>query len=67
MIGKILGAVIGEKIATRYGNRGATGAIVGAGLAAAARRVSPPIALLLAAGYGVKKLRDYRRGQRPTV
>ena len=63
MFGKILGAVIGEKIAARNGGSGKTGAIVGAGLAAAARRISTPLALLIAAGYGVKKLRDYRRGQ----
>lgn len=67
MFGKIIGAVIGEKIAERHGNSGTTGAIVGAGLAAAARRISTPIAVLIAAGYGVKKLRDYRRERASTA
>ena len=63
MFGKIIGAYIGEKIMARSG-RGATGAVVGAGSAAVARRGVKPLAVLLAAGYGLKMLRDYRRNQR---
>lgn len=62
MFGKLLGAFIGQKIGENSG-RGASGALLGAGAVAVARRVSPPIAILFAASYGIKKLRDYRRSQ----
>jgi hypothetical protein len=59
MIARILGALAGEKIAGR--NSKVTGALVGAALPAIARRGLGPLGLVLAAGYGAKKLIDYRR------
>lgn len=58
MIGKILGAVVGEKIAGR--NRKMTGALVGAAVPAIARRGLGTLALVAAAGWGAKKLWDRR-------
>ena len=63
MVGKILGAYVGEKILDRL-NRGGTGAIAGAATVVAARRGTKSLALLLAAGYGLKMLNDYRVRQR---
>ena len=63
MFGKILGAYVGEKLLGRL-NRGGTGALAGAATAVAARRGAKPLALLLAAGYGLKLLNDYRVRQR---
>ena len=59
MIARILGALAGNKIAGR--NSKLTGALVGAALPAIARRGLGPLGLVLAAGYGAKKLIDYRR------
>ena len=59
MIAQILGALAGEKFAGR--NNKLTGALVGAALPAIARRGLGPLGLVLAAGYGAKKLIDYRR------
>ena len=59
MIGRILGALAGKKVAGR--NNKLTGALVGAALPAIARRGLGPLGLALAAGYGAKKLIDYRR------
>jgi hypothetical protein len=61
MLGRILGAFAGEKIAGR--NRKATGALVGAAIPAIARRGLGPLAVALAAGWGVKKLVERRRGR----
>lgn len=66
MLGKILGAYIGDRLMSRSG-RGGQGAIIGAGSAAVARRGAKPLAVLLAAGYGIKLLREYRRNQRNAV
>lgn len=66
MLGKILGAYVGEKLMSRSG-RGGQGAMVGAGSAAVARRGVKPLAVLLAAGYGIKLLRDHRRNQRNAI
>jgi hypothetical protein len=63
MLGKLAGAIIGEKIAGR--NRGAKGAIIGAGVSALARRGFGPLAGALALGWGAKKLWDWRRGRPP--
>jgi len=67
MFGKLLAAYIGEKIFARSG-RGGAGAIGGVATAAAtgavARRGAKPLALLLAAGYGLKLLNDYRTKRR---
>ena len=61
MLGKIVGAIIGEKVAGR--NRGAKGAILGAGAAAVARRGLGPLAGALAIGWGAKKLWQWRKGR----
>ncbi len=61
MLGKIAGALIGERIAGR--NRGAKGAILGAGIAAVARRGFGPLAGALALGWGAKKLWEWRKGR----
>jgi hypothetical protein len=66
MFGKLLGAYVGEKLFARSG-RGASGAFGGVATAAVARRGAKPLALLLAAGYGLKLLSDYRAKQRASV
>ena len=63
MLGKLAGAIIGKKIAGR--NSGAKGAILGAGVAAVARRGFGPLAGALALGWGAKKLWDWRKGRSP--
>ena len=62
MLARILGAIAGERIAGR--NQKLTGALVGAALPAIARRGLGPLGLVLAAGYGAKKLIDYRRAKK---
>ncbi len=62
MLARILGALAGEKIAGK--NSKLTGALVGAAVPAIARRGLGPLGLVLAAGYGAKKLIDYRRARR---
>lgn len=62
MLGKIAGAMIGRRVAGR--NEGVKGALLGAGIAAIARRGLGPLALGAAALYGGKKLYDrYRRNE----
>lgn len=63
MLGKLAGAFIGEKVAGR--NRGLRGALVGAGVAAVARRGFGPLALALGAGWAAKKVWDKRQGRSP--
>ena len=58
MIGKLLGAWVGEKIAGP--NSGAKGAILGAGAVTIAKRAVPTIAALAVLGWGVSKLRRLR-------
>lgn len=65
MIGKLLGAFIGEKIAGP--NNRVTGALVGAAVPAIARRGLGTLGLALAAGWGVKKLIELRRNRRVDV
>ena len=62
MLARILGALAGEKLAGR--NSKLTGALVGAAIPAIARRGLGPLGLVLAAGYGAKKIADYRRAKR---
>lgn len=64
MIGKIIGAAIGKRVAGRYGN-GTRGAIVGALLPVVARRAFGPLGLVLAGGYAAKKLYDGQKKRRP--
>jgi len=59
MIGKLLGAWLGEKIAGR--NEGAKGAILGYGAVAVGKRVLPTLAAAAAVGWGWKKWREHRR------
>ncbi len=61
MLGKLAGAIIGGRIAGR--NRGAKGALIGAGVAAVARRGLGPLAGALALGWGAKKLWEWRKGR----
>jgi len=62
MLGKLAGAYVGEKMAGR--NRGMRGAILGAGVAAVARRGLGPLALALGAGWAAKKMWDKRQDRR---
>jgi hypothetical protein len=61
MLGKILGAIAGEKLAGP--NRKLTGTLVGAAIPAIARRGLGPLALVAIAGWGAKRLFDRRRGR----
>ena len=66
MLGKILGALVGRRLAGR--NSGAKGALIGAAIPAIARRGLGPLGFALAAGWGAKKLydrRQLRRGPTP--
>ena len=56
MLGKIAGAWLGSRMASR--NQGLKGALLGAGVAAVARRGLFPLALAAGAAYGGKKLWD---------
>jgi hypothetical protein len=60
MLGKIIGAIVGEKLANR--NNKLTGALVGAAVPAIAKRGLGPLALAVAVGWGAKKLWDRRHG-----
>jgi len=62
MLARILGAIAGEKVAGP--NNKLSGALVGAAIPAIARRGLGPLGLALAAGYGAKKLIEYRRTRR---
>ena len=62
MLGKILGAIAGQRIAGR--NSGAKGALIGAAIPMIARRGLGPLGLALGAGWAVKKLYDRRRAGR---
>jgi hypothetical protein len=60
MFGKIAGAFIGNKIASRYGT-GGRGMIIGALAPFVARRAFGPLGLALAGGYVAKKVYDGRK------
>ena len=62
MLAKILGAIAGERIAGR--NRKVTGALVGAAIPAIAKRGLGPLALVLGAAWGAKKLMERRKARR---
>lgn len=69
MIGKIIGAAVGRRVAGRYG--GGKGMILGALAPMVARRAFGPLGLAIAGGwaakkyYDTKKLRgDYRSARR---
>ncbi|HEV2745741.1 MAG TPA: hypothetical protein VGW34_00405 [Allosphingosinicella sp.] len=63
MIGKILGAAIGRRVAGRYGN-GARGMLLGALAPVIVRRAFGPLGLAIGGGYLAKKYYDSRRARR---
>ena len=62
MFGKFIGAMIGSKVAGSQS--GAKGALIGAGVAALARRGLGPLGLALGAGWAAKKIYDRRQARR---
>ena len=64
MIGKIIGAIAGSKLAENSRNIGGpTGALMGAGAATIARRLSlPALAAITVGGYLVKRHLDKESG-----
>jgi hypothetical protein len=61
MIGKILGAALGRRLAGP--DEKGKGALIGYFAPAIAKRVMGPIGLAFAGGYVAKKLWDRRKGQ----
>ena len=61
MIGKILGAAVGRKLAGR--NEEGRGTLIGLLAPAIAKRATPALALTLGAGWVAKKLWDRRRAR----
>ena len=59
MLGKLAGALLGERIAGR--NQGAKGAILGYGATALARRSVPLLAAVALGGWAFSKWRGRRR------
>jgi hypothetical protein len=64
MIGKLIGAWLGEKVAGK--NEGAKGALLGYGTAALAKRSIPTLAAIALGGWAFKKWRDHRRSDQPS-
>lgn len=64
MIGKIIGAAVGKRIAGRY--NGGTGLLVGALAPTLARRAFGPLGLAVGGAYVAKKLWDRRARTRTT-
>ena len=62
MLGKILGAMAGQRLAGR--NSGTKGALIGAAIPMIARRGLGPLGLALGAGWAAKKLYDRNRDRR---
>ena len=62
MIGKILGASLGRRLAGR--NQGGTGMLLGAAAPWLLRRAFTPIGIVAMGAYGAKKLYDRRRARR---
>jgi hypothetical protein len=59
MLGKIIGAAVGRRVAGRHS--GAKGMLVGALVPIIARRAFGPIGLVVGGGYLAKKLYDKRK------
>ena len=57
MLGKIIGAAIGKKVADRYAS-GGRGMIIGALAPIVVRRAFGPLGLVVGGGYLAKKLYD---------
>lgn len=67
MIGKLIGAAIGNRIAKGAGGGGPVGALVGAAAVTAARRLSPLTMIALAAGgYALKSYANKHKGNTVT-
>jgi hypothetical protein len=62
MIGKLIGAGIGRRIAGR--NEGFRGALIGAATPWLLRRAFTPLGVAALGAYGAKKLYDRRRARR---
>jgi hypothetical protein len=62
MFGKLIGAMIGSRVAGQ--GSGAKGALIGAGVAAIARRGLGPLGLALGAGWAAKKIYRARQARR---
>lgn len=62
MIGKLIGAGIGRRMAGR--NDGVKGALIGAAAPWLLRRAFTPLGLAALGAYGAKKLYDRRRARR---
>jgi hypothetical protein len=65
MLGKIIGAAIGRKVAGRYS--GGQGMLVGALVPIIARRAFGPLGLVVGGGYLAKKLYDRNKRRSPRV
>ena len=67
MIGKLIGAAIGDRVAKSAGTGGPAGALIGAAAVAAARRLSPVAMVALAVGgYALKKYSEKHHGRTVT-
>jgi hypothetical protein len=62
MIGKLIGAAIGRRVAGR--NREGRGELIGYLAPTLLRRASPPLLAVAGAGWAAKKLWDWRRDRR---
>lgn len=62
MIGKLIGAAVGKRIAGR--NREGTGELIGFLAPALGKRLFGPLGLALGAGYVAKKVWDRRKAAR---
>lgn len=64
MIGKIIGASLGKRLAGR--NEGVKGALIGAAAPWLIRRAFTPLGIAALGAYGAKKYYDRRRSRRAT-
>jgi hypothetical protein len=62
MLGKIIGASVGRRLAGRH--EGAKGALIGAAAPWLLRRAFTPLGVVALGVYGAKKLYDWRRERR---
>ena len=62
MIGKIIGASVGRRLAGR--NQGLKGALLGAAAPWLLRRAFTPLGIAAMGAYGAKKIYDRRRARR---
>lgn len=65
MLGKILGAEVGRRVAGR--NNGVTGALMGAATPWLLRRAFTPIGIAVMGAFALKKLYDMRRDRDPAA